>query len=295
MHRPDHQVFGTEVVEAKPFIMLDLHLSRRIQHAVTGFILLLISYIIPPYPIGFILLSIATAAFYHLHWKRVHDETWDRWYLDKFGKLLRDHERGEWEDVANAAAAAAKDVGTKSPPINNNNGRRRRISSPALPGAFYFLLGTTLSTLLFPIVVAQTSLLILSLADPMAGIVGVWFSQYLNWNITWKQLLRRPRDGSKLRSVGEGPSVAGSVACAITSILCTYVYISIGNDSTISDASRSSISLSFHSRVRIGIMTAVAEAMSGRNDLPFVGTVLVDDNLTIPLVVGCLIYLLNGV
>jgi dolichol kinase len=107
---------------------------------------------------------------------------------------------------------------------------------------------------------------------------------------------QRRREGSKLRSVGDGPSVAGSVACAIASILCTYVYFSsIGNYSTTSDASRHSISLSFHSRICIGIMTAAAEAMSGRNNLPLVGTVLVDDNLTIPLVVGSLIHWLNGV
>jgi dolichol kinase len=41
-------------------------------------------------------------------------------------------------------------------------------------------------------------------------------------------------------------------------------------------------------------MTAVAEALSGRNNLPVVGTILVDDNLAIPLVVGSLIYWLNG-
>jgi dolichol kinase len=270
--------------------MPELHLSRRVQHAATGFILLLISYIIPPFPIGFILLSIATAAFYYLHWKRVHDEFWDRWYLDRVGPLLREHERGGWEDEA-IFDSDSKNCGTKLEPMNNGRRERRRKSLPALPGAFYFLLGTSLSTLLFPVVVARTSLLILSIADPMAGIVGAWFSEYVNCNITWKQLLMRRR-----RTVGEGPSVAGSLACAITTILCTYVYISsIDNNSTISEVTiRSSVSLSFHSRVRIGVMTAVAEALSGRNNLPVVGTILVDDNLAIPLVVGSLIYWLNG-
>ena len=293
--------------------MPDLHLSRRVQHAATGFILLLISYIIPPFPTGFILLSTATAAFYQLHRRRVHDECWDRWYLERFGALLRDHERGEWEvddddddddiDVTTASTTAPtnnnNENGSKPPPIKNaRRQRRRRKSSPALPGAFYFLLGTTLSTLLFPVAVAQTSLLILSFADPMAGIVGAWFSEYLHWNITWKQLLlvllmRRRHPGAKPCFVGEeGPSVAGSLACAITSILCTYVYISSlenSNSTILSEATGAGIFLSFRSRVCVGVMTAVAEAMSGRNNLPLLGTVLVDDNLTIPLAVGCLL------
>ncbi len=220
--------------------------------------------------------------------------------------MLRDHERGEWdeEDIDDGTATPAptntnntKDYGSRPPPIKN--ARRRRKSSPSLPGAFYFLLGTTLSTLLFTAVVAQTSLLILSFADPMAGIVGAWFSEYLNWNITWKQLLliRRRHHGAKPCLVGEGPSVAGSLACAITSILCTFVYISSieNNSTTISEATGTSIFLSFHARVCVGITTAVAEAMSGRNNLPILGTVLVDDNLAIPLVVGCFLSWLNGV
>jgi len=276
--------------------MAKLHLSRRIQHAITGLVILIISYIVPPYPIGFVLLVIASATFYHIHWKRLHDETWDQWYLDRFGELLREHERGEWEDEKKVADSN-NSISTLNKKKNHDDApmlyKRRRKTPPALPGAFYFLLGTALSTLLFPTVTARTSLLILSIADPMAGLVGVWFSEHLGWNITWKKLflqrLQKGKNGIDDGIIG-GPSVAGSVACAVTTIICTYVYIpfaSINTNSTIPEANIS-VYLSLNSRLCIGIITALTEAMVGRH-LPVIGTKMADDNLLIPLVVGSLI------
>mmetsp|Transcript_33342 Transcript_33342/g.60075 ORF Transcript_33342/g.60075 Transcript_33342/m.60075 type:complete len:294 (-) Transcript_33342:53-934(-) len=266
-----------------------IHLSRRVQHAITGIVILIISYIIPPYPIGFLLLTLATAAFYHVHRKRVHEEAWDKWYLESFGALLRDHERGEWEDVkvADNGGTSNKHNNNKQQSHDSPMYKRRRKTNPALPGAFYFLLGTSLSTLLFPTVVARTSLLVLSVADPMAGLVGAWFSD-MGYNFTWKQLLQRFQGKDKSSGMGEGgPSIAGSIACAGSTILCTHVYIHsivINTNSTIPTGNES---LSFNSRICIGIITSLTEAMAGRH-LPMVGT-MADDNLLIPLVVGSLI------
>lgn len=278
--------------------MPNLHLSRRIQHALTGLVLLLISYIIPSYPLGFILLSFATLAFYYIHHKRVHDVEWDDWYLEKFDKLLREHERGEWEkddDTTNKKKDVANDgIIISSSKLKKK--RMRRKTSPALPGAFYFLLGTTLSTLFFSSIVARTSLFVLSLADPMAGIVGVWFTQ-LGYNVTWEQLLqkmKRKNCKSANEAIGErrGPSIAGSLACCITTILCNHVYIPTNNHSTISasavdDGGGGSVSLSLNAKFFIGIVTAMTEGMAGKHLLP-------DDNLLIPLVVGSLICWLNA-
>ena len=94
---------------------------------------------------------------------------------------------------------------------------------------------------------------------------------------------------------GGGPTVAGSVACGITTILCTYVYISsyyVDDQSSSAANDDNSISLSFNARLWIGIITAITEAISGRY-LPFIGIRIADDNLWIPLVVGSLILLLN--
>ncbi len=229
----------------------NIHIARRIQHAVTGLVLIVISHIIPPYPAGCLLLLLATAAFYNIHVKRVEDPTWDDWYLQNFGSLLRKHERGEWEEV------------------DLKNNKRRRKSIPELPGAFYFLLGVAFSTFLFPAAVARTSVLVLSISDPIAGLVGTWFTRQ-GCNIAWRKFL--PRCNAPMEG---GPSVAGSCGFAVSTILCTYVYI----------PTRSSM-LSFSSRAFIGLVSSVTEAVGGRH-LPFFGKIA-DDNLLIPLVVGCL-------
>lgn len=239
----------------------NIHIARRIQHAVTGLVLIVISHIIPPYPAGCLLLFLATAAFYNIHRKRVQDPTWDDWYLQNFGSLLRTHEIGEWEEV------------------DLKNNKRRWTSIPALPGAFYFLLGVAFSTFLFPANVARTSVLVLSISDPIAGLVGTWFTRQGN-NIAWRRFL--PRCNAPLEG---GPSVAGSFGFAVSTILCTYVYIPSRN------STRRSM-MSFSSRVFIGLVSSMTEAVGGRH-LPFFGTIA-DDNLLIPLIVGCLVCWLDS-
>lgn len=284
-----------------------LHLSRRIQHAMTGLILLAVSYIIPPYPIGVALLSIATVAFYIVHLRRVHDEAWDSWYLQQFGALLRDHERGAWEekededsnnDNINTLLKSAASNGTTTP--KKYTQRRRRKTVPNLPGACYFLLGTTLSTLFYNTSVARTALLVLSIADPAAGLVGSWFGIHLPaWNVSWEQLLCAQRGSGKFVADG-GPSVIGSIACALTTILCTYAYIP-SFDFAVSMTMTSSsmvvndrvICLSLGSRLGVGLLTAITEALAGKRNIPVVGILLVDDNLLIPMVVGALIHWLS--
>ena len=283
-----------------------LHLSRRIQHAGTGLVILGISHVTPPYPVGLGLLSIATLAFHRLHSWRVRDEAWDAWYLERFGSLLREHERGEWEEEEGGSAGGGPRKGR----------RRRRRTDPALPGAFYFLLGATASAFLFPAAVARASLLVLSVADPAAGLAGTFFGEHLHRNVSWERLITRarrrdpiPRGGGEGRGnggrgleargasggCGEGASVAGSVACALATVLCTYAYIPppAGDAGIVArdpaGAAGGAISLSLGSRLGVGILTAAAEAVAGRR-LPAVGMRLADDNLIIPLVVGGLSY-----
>jgi dolichol kinase len=119
--------------------------------------------------------------------------------------------------------------------------------------------------------------LVLSISDPAAGLVGSWFT-WKGLNLAWKELL--PRSNAPL-SEG-GPSVAGSFACVAMTIMCTYLYIPSDN---------LTVALSLYSRICIGILTAVAEAVGGRH-FPVIGS-LVDDNLLIPLVVGISICWLN--
>jgi dolichol kinase len=271
----------------------------------TGLILLAISYIIPPYPIGVALLSIATVAFYIVHLRRVHDESWDSWYLQQFGTLLRDHERGAWEEIEEEEVHNENNTLRKSAASNGIPNkitlRRRRKIVPNLPGAYYFLLGTTLSTLLYNTIVARTALLVLSIADPAAGLVGSWFRIHLpGWSVSWEQLLRTQRGNGNFVADG-GPSVIGSITCALTTILCTYVYIPTSNSLvsmtlpslTMVVAKDRVICLSLGSRLVVGLLTAVTEAMAGKRNIPVIGILLVDDNLLIPLIVGALIHWLS--
>ena len=224
-----------------------VHIARRVQHAVTGIVLLAISHIIQPYPAGCLLLLLATVAFYIIHMKRIHDRNWDEWYIDNFGSLLRNHERGEWDTLF----------------------KERRKTVPSVPGAFYFLLGAFLTTLLFPATVARTSVLVLSISDPIAGLVGSSFTNK-KYNIPWKQLFARSNAVPT-----RGPTLAGSLGFLLSAILCTYVYIP-------SNISIEGISLSFQSRLIIGVFASIVEAVG-----------VVDDNLLIPLVVGFFICIFN--
>jgi dolichol kinase len=97
--------------------------------------------------------------------------------------------------------------------------------------------------------------------------------------------------------VSNGPSVIGSITCALTTILCTYVYIpsfDFAASMPITSASMvvndRVICLSLGSRLSVGLLTAVTEAMAGKRNIPVIGLLLVDDNLLIPLIVGALIH-----
>merc|ERR1712194_44756 len=123
---------------------------------------------------------------------------------------------------------------------------------------------------------------VLSVADPMAGLVGAWFSD-AGCNVTWQHLLQRCEGKSQNSDRrGGGPSLAGSIACAISTVLCIHVYFP-----TTSLRSADIVSLSFRARTFIGIITSLTEAIAGRQ-LPMFGAIP-DDNLLIPLVVGSLI------
>lgn len=226
--------------------MLEYHHRRRIFHLIPGLLIIAISYVIPTYPLGFILLGLVTSAVHYMHIKRSNDRQFDIWYIQKYGQLLRGEELGEWILV---------------------EGEYRRKKYPIHSGAFYWLLGTTLSSIIFSLDVARTALLVLSVSDPFAAYVGVWFSNR-NCNITWVGLRNVfTRNG---RAVPIGPTVAGSLACGLATYLCTFAYFPK--------------TLSTPSRLSISVATLVTEAVAGR-----LMRLSVDDNLMIPLVVGLLI------
>lgn len=121
-----------------PSVSSNLHLIRRIQHAVTGLVFYGLSYVLPS-SLAIALLCISTLAFYLLHVARSQSHSVQEYYLRHFGPLLRDHEK--------------------------------RLN--VLSGAFWFLVGTTIVVCVFPLNIARTSILCLAFGDPMAAIVGI--------------------------------------------------------------------------------------------------------------------------
>lgn len=98
-----------------------------------------------------------------IFWLRMFHE---RLYLRVFGPLLRPNERKQ-----------------------------------QLPGAFYFLFGTLLTALLFPLPIARYAVECLALADPMAAYIG----------------RTRP-----ILKITPSLSLSGSVACFVTAYLVGY-------------------------------------------------------------------------
>ena len=116
----------------------------------------------------------------------------------------------------------------------------------ALPGAFWFLLGTTIVVCAFPINIARTSILCLAFGDPIAAIVGI--------NVGGPKLCRNGGGGSK--------SLAGCLACFWSCYLVSFVCMrELGPEAW--------------------FMTGViATVMEGLN---FFWSIPLDDNLLIPV------------
>ena len=202
-----------------------LHYNRRIQHAFTGMMFYGLSYILPS-SIAIALLCIATLAFYALLFARSRSHTVQEYYMRHFGPLLRDHEKK----------------------LN------------ALPGAFWFLVGTTIVVCAFPIDIARTSILCLAFGDPIAAIVGI--------NVGGPKLCLASNNNSN--GGGGSKSLAGCLACFWSCYLVSFVCMrELGPEAW--------------------FMTGVvATVMEGLN---FFCSIPLDDNVLIPVGTGISLWL----
>lgn len=189
---------------------------RRIQHALTGFLFFLLSYILP-HSIACLLLSLATTLFYVLHLARSKSKSIQHQYLQHFGPLLREHERN----------------------VNT------------VPGAFWFLLGTTILVLSFTMDIIRTSLLCLSFGDPIASITGMSFG------------------GPKVHFRHGIKSLVGCCSCFITCVLISMFCMGIQYGPGV--------------WILTGFAATLMEVSSG-----FMG---IDDNILIPLGTGAVLSL----
>ena len=200
------------------------HYARRIQHALTGILFYLLSFLISK-KLATYLLVIGTFAFYTLiHLGRKKSKCIQDMYLNWFGALLREHEKQLHQ----------------------------------LPGAFWFLLGTTIVVLCFNIQIARISILCLSLGDPIAALVGIKFGRY-------------GRDGI----LPQNKSMLGCVTCYIVCFCICFGHISVN------EKSNETFSLGVSGRsVEKSMLTALVATVMECYGTYFTS---LDDNLLMPL------------
>ena len=114
-----------------------LQLRRRFQHMSTGMTFYFLSFFLPRNVCSMLLL-VATLLIFCIHTSKKPNVR--QWYLDRFSSLLRPEEM------------------------------------KSLPGAWYFLLGSSFLSMFPPLDISRTCLLCLSFADPAAAIGGILLS-----------------------------------------------------------------------------------------------------------------------
>ncbi|KAL7556206.1 hypothetical protein ACA910_017365 [Epithemia clementina (nom. ined.)] len=201
--------------------------KRRWQHAISGHMLVQISYLLPlNVSIGALLVGAVGIAYVRWYQPDI--------YLEVFGPLLRTEERQQL----------------------------RR-----LPGAFYFLSGTALTALLFPIDKARYAVECLAFADPMASWMG--------------QVIPSPKFHAKA-------SLAGCTACFFTAVVVGLAYFvpELGRSSSSTGASihdRHAVSDQLWTVFVGALACTIAEASPFGND-----------NLLIPLITGATVTYLGA-
>ena len=180
--------------------------KRRFQHGITGCILVAISCCIPIYLCIFLLI-VATYIIYHI--KTYHFHTI---YIPNFGPLLREYEKHPPLSASSTSSSSALDHHTEAAAAASSSSS---VSQIPLPGAFYFLLGTTMTTILFPLRIARYSVLCLSLADPMAAYIGQSIASYRLDQLPYVQRL----------GIVTNATVSGCLACFSTAWMIGYVLL----------------------------------------------------------------------
>ena len=132
----------------------------------------------------------------------------------------------------------------------------RRDEQRKLTGTFYFLIGCIVCLWWFPEDVAALALIFLSWCDPAASLVGVTYGHY-----TWP--------------VGNGKSLAGTLAAILTATVSTWVLYSFVLTDTLPEGMPLWVAC-----VVFGLIAGFAEG---------VNLLGIDDNLTMPVITSLLI------
>ncbi|ETI44722.1 hypothetical protein L915_10357 [Phytophthora nicotianae] len=213
----------------------DLHLQRKMQHLGTGAMIYAASRLFVPLTGATVLLFFA-GLFYGLNELRGRYETVNAAYIKCFSSILRQHE----------------------------------VSRAALPGAFYFLLGSGFSLTLFPPRVARLAILHLSVGDPAAAFFGTLYGRHKLVTLVGK--------------LGGNKSLEGSIGCFCVTVAATFMALTMEQDFYFDVDGGIAVAAGTIS-LAAGISAAAAELLD-------IGGW--DDNLTLPLLSGVFLQLTVG-
>lgn len=207
----------------------DMHLSRRFQHATTGllFFLELELKFLPSVKYDIVTLLVCAALFYTIHRVRLYYPRLNLRLVALYRPILREKEA----------------------------------SGEKIPSAFFFLIGTAFTMILFPQPIAAIALLHLSLGDPIAGIIGSCFGSY------------------PLPHVSPKKTVEGFVSCVI---ICTLVSLLYFICSPTSD--QLFVSSKYNPKSNYLLFAVIAGLCGGFAEVLSIGEL--DDNLTLPVLSG---------
>ncbi|KAL4162819.1 hypothetical protein PRNP1_003351 [Phytophthora ramorum] len=211
----------------------DLHIQRKLQHVGTGAMIYIASGFFGRAAGASVLLFFALL-FYGLHKLRGENDAVNAAYVKCFQSILRQHE----------------------------------VSRTALPGAYYFLLGSGFSLAMFPPRVARLAILHLSVGDPAAALFGTLYGRHKLVALVGR--------------LGGNKSLEGSVGCFCITVVTTFMVLMLEQDfylEGVDDEVAGTISLA------AGVGGAAAELLD-------IGGW--DDNLTLPLLSGAFLQLTVG-
>ncbi|KAG3113695.1 hypothetical protein PI125_g7100 [Phytophthora idaei] len=214
----------------------DLHLQRKMQHLGTGAMIYAASGFFGRLAGATVLLFFAVL-FYGLHELRGRNEAVNASYIKCFNSILRQYE----------------------------------VSRAALPGAYYFLLGSGFSLALFPPRVARLAILHLSVGDPAAAFFGTLHGRHKLVALVGK--------------LGGNKSLEGSVGCFCVVVAATFMALVVEQDFYFDVVGDEIVAMAGTISLAAGIGAAAAELLD-------IGGW--DDNLTLPLLSGVFLQLTVG-
>ncbi|CAI5706563.1 hypothetical protein KXD40_006461 [Peronospora effusa] len=207
----------------------DLHLQRKVQHLGTGAMIYVALKFIDRWTGASVLLLFALL-FYGLHKVRGCSNTVNAAYIKWFSSILRQHE----------------------------------VSRSALPGAYYFLLGSGFSLAVFSLRAARLAILHLSVGDPAAAFFGTLYGRHKLVTLFGK--------------LGGNKSLEGSVGCFCVTAISTFAALMVEQDFYFDMTGKEDVA------AVAGTVSLAAGLGAAAAELLDLGGW--DDNLTLPLLSG---------